>query len=94
MKLKQSLAVEKMPTVEEVALHISDLASGKLGVFNYAAVIVLDLTTIRGGVFIVSVHGDNLEHAIEEFMQRDESLGLYKEYFDDSIATIVYQASY
>lgn len=97
MKLKQNLVAQKMPTDEEIAVHISDLASGKLGIFAYGAVIALDLNkrkVNRRGMFVVCVHGENLDHAIAEFMGREDSAGLNIEDFDDSIATIVYQASY
>lgn len=97
MKLKQNLDVEKMPTDEEIAMHISELASGGCGVFSYGAVIALDRSKRkfnRQSMFVVSVYGDDLEHAISEFMERDESSGLSIDDFDDSIATILYQAAF
>lgn len=86
------------PTAIELAPYIEDTKSlANRYSHIYGAVIMLDLRKRkinRSNPCFFSVSGDNLQHAIKEFMATDESTGLYNDDFSTDILTILYQSTF
>ncbi|NQZ49696.1 MAG: hypothetical protein HRT95_05755 [Moritella sp.] len=83
---------------ELMEMYIKDLEGFAEGeCFGYAAVISLDLTkrkVNRTKPHVTLVYGQNLEDAIAEYKQRDESSGLFDDDFKPEMITILFQAEF
>jgi len=64
---------------------------------KYAAVIALDLSKRkinRSGMHYASISGNDLQHAIEEYLEKDDSSGLLYTDFTPEMVTVLYQAAF
>ena len=64
---------------------------------SYAAILSLDLSkrqTNRRDPIFITVYGDSLAHAIDEFKQSDSSNGLQDSDFDLGMVSVLFQATY